>query len=818
MTTLIQRALAGGEIAPTLYARTDQAKYQTGARTLRNFIILRHGGAANRSGTYLVAEVKDSSLRARLIKFVFNATQTYMFEFGNHYIRFMKLGAQMIVTDADAPAYNGATAYLPGTLVKSGGVYYMCIANTTGNAPPNAAFWYLQPANILEIPTTYNTADLQDLHYVQSGDVITITHPTYPPRDLSRLGEKNWKIADCVFAPSNAAPTGLGGAGTAGGTTQTYVVTSVKTDTLEESLPSIPLAVAAVAAPAAGTPVNLTWIAAPDTVQYNVYKLINGVYGFIGVAGLLAFSDIGYIPNAADSPPITRNPFAAPGDYPSTCGYYQQRLIFGNTNNNPETVYGGRSANFKNFTISVPLQSDDAVTFTLAGRQVNAIRSLADLKFLVVLTQGGEWAILGDTAGVVRPGQINPSKQSYNGSANLMPIFIDASLLYVQARKAIVRSLNFDANASNYQGDDLTLFASHLFNNRLITDWDYAQIPNSLVWAVTDLGELRSMTYIQAQQMFGWTRHDTASGLFENICCIPENNEDYAYFIVNRTIGGVTRRYIERMMSRLITDNVADPFFVDSGLTYDGRNATATTLLLTGGVTWNNQENLNLFASTAIFTALMVNEDNFVLNTNSESLRLRVIAYIDPQNITVRSVKTVPVGLRGAAFADWSRAIRNPTGIGHLEGETISILADGFVIANGTDAPLFTVVAGAIFPKLDQPYSVIHAGLPIVADLETLDIDNLNGQTLLNKASVISEVDLLVESSRGIFAGQDFDNLQEAKQRNEEGYEDPITPKTGLVRISCQSTYKYGGRVAVRQIDPLPLTILGVMPVGLIGG
>ena len=65
-----QRTFAGGELAPALTSRADLTKYLTGLRRLRNFIILRSGGVANRAGTRLVAECKTNSIAVELHRYV----------------------------------------------------------------------------------------------------------------------------------------------------------------------------------------------------------------------------------------------------------------------------------------------------------------------------------------------------------------------------------------------------------------------------------------------------------------------------------------------------------------------------------------------------------------------------------------------------------------------------------------------------------------------------------------------------------------------------------------------------------------------------
>src|SRR5262245_57207681 len=88
-----QRSFAGGEIAPSLYARVDTSKYATGLRTMRNNILMRHGGAQSRPGLDFIGEVKDSTKSVRLIPFIFNTDQTYCLEFGNLYMRVIRDGS-----------------------------------------------------------------------------------------------------------------------------------------------------------------------------------------------------------------------------------------------------------------------------------------------------------------------------------------------------------------------------------------------------------------------------------------------------------------------------------------------------------------------------------------------------------------------------------------------------------------------------------------------------------------------------------------------------------------------------------------------------
>ena len=197
----IRSSFNAGELSPLLDGRVDVAKYANGCRTLENFIPTVQGPAVRRAGTRFVAEVKASANRTWLARFEFSNTQAYVLEFGDQYLRFYTNHGQLLT--GSVTAYNGATAYTVGDLASSGGVNYYCIAATTGNAPPNATYWYPLTGSVYEIPTPWTTSDLTDatdgtftLSMAQSGDVIYIAHPSYPLRKLSRFGNTRWTLAE----------------------------------------------------------------------------------------------------------------------------------------------------------------------------------------------------------------------------------------------------------------------------------------------------------------------------------------------------------------------------------------------------------------------------------------------------------------------------------------------------------------------------------------------------------------------------------------------------------------------------------------------
>ena len=723
------RSFAGGEITPELFGRVDLGKNQTGLAKCLNFIVLPHGPITRRPGTTYVREVKDSSAVGWLLPFAFSASQTMALEFGNLYVRFHTMGAVLAV--GTPAAYSGATAYTPGDLVASGGTNYLCIANTTGNAPPNATYWYAQPATgEYEVPTPYTTAHLPDLHFKQSSDVFTIMHPSYPTRELRRAGALKWYTSAVSFAPALAAPTGLAAANTVGtGTvTYSYVVTAVAENGVDESLAQTP-ATCTNNLLTAGNYNTITWTASTGASRYNVYKLTGGVHSYIGQASGLTFKDDNFLGDQTKTPPeslFTLN--TGTGEYPSTGAYHDQRRCFAGTDNDPQGLVLSRSATETNLTASIPSQGDDAITARIAAQQQNRIRHLVPLTDLIALTAGGEWRIYGGNTETITPSSITIKPQGYSGANNVQPVVTSGSVLYAQARGSRIRELAYNetSQGSTYKSVDLSIMAPHLFNGYTITQLAYASGPDQIAWAIRSDGVLLGLTYVPEHQVYAWHQH-TTDGLFESICVVAEGNEDVLYTIVKRTVGGVTQRYVERLSSRMFA-LLEDAFFVDCGLTYEG--AAAASL----------------------------------------------------------------------------------TGLDHLEGEEVAILA------NGSVHPRRTVTAGAV--TLDASYTKVHVGLPIIADAQTLPLV-LDGAQAAGQGTYknVNEVRLRVYQSSGVQAGPAFNKLREYPSRAvSDPYGSPPALRTGELTLSPDPEWGTDGTVCVRKDDPLPLTLLSLVAVVTTGG
>lgn len=511
--------------------------------------------------------------------------------------------------------------------------------------------------------------------------------------------------------------------------------------------------------------------------------------------------------------------FGGDQGYPQTVAYHQQRRVFATSAGQPQTVWMSRIGNFLDFGVSSPILDDDAVTFTLNSGQLNAIRGMLSLRKLLLLTTDNEWVVGSGNSPTITPSAFQVDVQGYRGASKLVPIGVGNVALYVQSKGQVVRDIGYEFASDSFTGNDLTVMASHLVAGRQITDWSYQQAPFSCLWAVRDDGLLLGASYMREQQVIGWHRHDTL-GKFESVCVIPEGDEDVLYAVVERTIDGQTKRFVERMETRFYQD-IRDAFFVDCGLTFDGRTGyrgtatdhTATTMTVSGGTEWGNTEVLTLTSSVPFFNhpgtsdegdqIVFEDADGVLYRLTIQSVTSTTVANVAPN-------RTLPVAYRNAARTDWYVARNSISGLGHLEGETVAIFADGM------EQPQQTVISGAV--TLNPPAFVAHFGLPYDSDIQTLEVmDNTQGISIGKKKSIPS-ASVMVEEARTIYAGRDFDHLELQRPAAPVIYDAMPPAQSGVIKLSFPTPWAVDGSMCIRNSSPTPITILGLIPDISVGG
>lgn len=866
MTTISQRSFSSGEITPEIYSKVNFEAYLSGLKACRNAFVRRHGGLQNRSGTEFIAEL-PSALDVRMIDFVYGSAR-YVLIFTTSSLHFAKDGALVYeatktvsgATNASPGVFTATShGYAVGDWVKLSGIGGMTEVNGRDfivNTVPTANTFTLKSMNNtvldttsfgtfssngtaaraygLSLPTGMGDADvIKEMTYAQQGNVVYIAHRDFEPAKLTRTSDTSWAFSNpdplaAAAEDSGYVPSSIDNTGTVGFAGDWWVITVVDRRTGVETKPSGNTQSNDYAT--SGAPITVFWDGSSD-VDYNVYKLerSSNRYGYIGTTSELEFIDNGIEPDMTIGPPPSLAEFPWIIDdtepvYPGAVGFYAQRLGFAGTESEPNVSWFSSIGEYENFNLPRTIGDADPITFGIVGRTDVDVRHILDLGRLIELTTEAEMSC-DQPDQPFTPTTVATKAQSYNGSSYRRPLYVDNSAIYVQERGPVVRDLAYEFNSNGYRGNELSIFSSHLVEGFDLVDWTYQKTPNSIIWIVRDDGVMVGFTYVKEQNVIAWHRHDFPGGLAKAVCSIPDTTENELYVVVERTIDGVARRFLEKLSIRTVSEEERkDMKFLDAHLSYDGRNTSATTMTLSQGTAWGAEDLHTLTASASYFSATDVG--NVIQLTDpdtEEELRFTIMAYTSATVVTGYPHKTTPEGLRGVAVTEWAEAVDVISGLWHLEGEDVSIFADGTVVASpfNSSYSTYTVEDGSI--TLPRPFGVVHVGLPYISDVETLDIDSVQVQGLVAEMKNIGEVKVQLDKTLGLFVGGEepsgddyLENLYELKLREFENPEQLTQLFTGAKKITIRPEWNSNGRVFLRQVDPVPFSILSIHADGLI--
>lgn len=932
MATSIQSSFAKGEIGPQLFGRVDTQMYTAALRTARNVVVRSTGGACNRAGLLWVGPVRDHTYAPRLVQFQFKTSDAYELEFGDFYLRVIRGDGHVTETPGNITAISNSNpcsitqpmhGYVTGDEIFLDGATGMVrlngrriLATVTGPnsydahdqvtfAPIDSTSFGTYTGNgtgarVYTAASPYAIADLPQVKFVQSADVMTLTHTSYPPYQLRRTGDASWTFAVPAFEPSMDFPLNqtVTVNGSAGSTTRSYRVTATDAETGEESLPALNATAKSITgasqanpciiiAPAHGLTgldefqvdlivgmtelngrrfvaasvttntitlqgedataygtyasggiIRQTFVritngnaTANDTIaflkvdgadHYSLYLNQNGVYGWLGDTNTLTFTNSNIAPENSISPPASRNPFIGAGNYPGAVSFYEQRMVFANTTNRPDTEFFSRVAAYTNMSTSSPGQDDDAITATLNSQEVNEIRHFLPGTDLLVLTSGGEWQVNAGQDSFFSSTTLKQFPQSSFGCSHTRPLVIGRTGLYVTENRVQIRTLTWNWQVNGYQGEDLTVLAPHLFEKYQIKDMALAKYPDPIVHVVRDDGQVCCMTYNQEQQMVAWTRWDT-NGKFEQVSALrhsPSEIDEAVYFVVRRRINGNIVRYIERTHSRRF-DDVRDCFFVDAGISYDnpipitGVSNDSNTIVTAPDHGLTTGSLVDFF--DIVFETTMDNLGNEIIPDQMNYRRFQVGNTTEDTFELLHEDGTLVNSIAWAVYLEGGVvrfAAQTISGLDHLEGQQVVALADGDVIKG------LTVTNGSL--TLSRRFGRVHIGLPFVSDIETLDIDapEPGGGTSQGAFKKVADLTIRFEKSRGLLYGPSVvpergalqTDLYEIKDREFETFGSPTNLTTGDKFVTMSPDWNTNGRIFIRQINPLPMHILAVIP------
>ena len=724
-----------GELSPRLDGRNDLAKYSAGCATVENMVIYPHGAAARRPGTQYVASVKTPANKTRLIPFEFSTEQTYILEFGNQYIRFYRNNGQ----------------------IESGGSPY-------------------------EISTPYLTAELFDIKFAQSADVMYLTHPNHQTRKLSRTGHTSWTLAAVEFTNGPYLDTN---------TTATTMTTSAHTVGTGRTLTA-----SAVTGINSGSGFLTTDVGRQIRFR-DGYGIITA-FTSTTVVTIEILIDMGSTSASTD---WSLGSFSTTTGFPSCVSFFEQRLVFAASINNPQTVYFSKSGDYENMDANIggTVADDDAIIYTIASNQVNAIRFLTSARTLIIGTAGGEFVVSGGgDNSPITPTNIMIKKQSNHGAANVDAISVGNATLFLQRAKRKIRELAYNFDVDGYIAPDLTILAEHITEGNVV-EMAYQEEPLAIIWCVRGDGQLIALTYQREQEVVAWHRHiiggvfGTGDAVVESVAVIPTDDSEYElYMIVKRTINGATARYVEYLHTFNFdqTDNTSFNY-LDSQL---GLSKSQTTLTA----------DINATATTVPVASVSGLSASGKIKIGGEIISYAGISSLNLTGCTRgQNITTATSHTSGDTVKEVVNII---AGLDHLEGQTVSILVDG------ATHPTKVVASNQI--TLDRFGTDVKVGLSYTSILKTMRIDaGSQDGTSQGKTKRIYEVTARLFETVGVEVGPDLNNMERIPFRTSaDPMDQGIPPFTGDKEVEFRGNYDTDGFMMVRQTQPLPLTLLSLYP------
>jgi hypothetical protein len=412
--------------------------------------------------------------------------------------------------------------------------------------------------------------------------------------------------------------------------------------------------------------------------------------------------------------------FSGVRGYPRAVAIHEQRLCFGGTSHQPNTVWCSKVDDFENFQLGS--SADDGLQFTVASSEGNRIEWMFSQKRLMLGTSGDEWTIGGaDSGQAFSATNVQAQKQSSFGSKTMRAILLNDVLLFVQRRGRKVRELTYNFERDGWVAPDLTVLSEHVTQGELV-ELAFQQQPDAILWAVRGDGQLVGMSYERDQEVVAWHRH-TTDGEFESVATVYglSGADDEVWLVVKRTINGQTKRYIERFKAdnraKFEAQTKDDWWYLDCAKRYSG---TATDTI---------------------------------------------------------------------------------TGLSHLEGRAVSVLANGAV------QPDETVASGQI--TLDKTYTKALAGLPYTSTILPMkfDFDLRDGPTRGRKKR-INRVEVSLFKS---LAGEASTNGTEWLWIYPRDFTDPMDasppPFSGDAEVVVAGDYSDDSDIYLRQRLPYPFTV-----------
>ena len=781
-----------GELSPRLEGRIDLEKYSSGSQTMENMVVFPQGGVTRRPGTYYAGSSKDGG-KVRLINFEYSDEQAYVLEFGTNYIRFFKDGGILTeatksitaITKADpAVVTSNSHGFTNGDRVYVSGIVGMIELNnrefTVAGATTNTFELSGEDSSshttytsggtagkIVEVTTTYSSTDIFEINHVQSADTLYLAHKDHEPAKLVRNTATSFTLSDIDFIDGpwleeNSTSTTMYASAATGSVTITASASTFTSDDVGRMIRFREVLEINHDEWAASTS-----YAANATVRYNghVYKQATGSTQTSGntppvhLTGTETYGDIDweYIHDTHGHVKIT----AYTSGTVVTADVHEDQ--YGNSTL-PDSSVGSANANTK-------------WSLGAFGGDQGYPRAVAfyEERLYFAGTEGQPQTIFGSktadfenhTPGTTDDSAINVTIAS--DQVNVIKHMIQGRFLQIMTSSA-------EFTMSGGSG------------TQAITPTN-VNVLRETTFGSSDVRPLRA----------GATT-----------IMIQKGQEKVKEVTFNLDTDGLVGRDLTVLAEHLARGGLADMtwqqepelilWFVRSdgkliALSYDPSNNT---------IGWH-QHTLGGTGTVESITSIPDGaEDTVYLSVKRtiDSVTTRHIVYMKPIyfGADVEDAFYVDSGLT----YDGS-ATTTITGLNHLEGETVQILADG------ATHPDKTVSGGAI--TLDRSASKVHVGYSYNSIIKTLRFEGgAEDGTSQGKIKRIHGITVRFLDTVGAEVGPDEDTLDRIPFRDSSMDMDDAVPMfDGDKEISYPARYDNDARVMVRQNQPLPMTVLAIM-------
>ncbi|WP_295999300.1 hypothetical protein [uncultured Veillonella sp.] len=588
-----QLAFTTGEISPDVSRRFDLDQFKSALLLAENAVIRPYGAVARRQGSEYIGQVKNKDKSTRLFEFTAEKNKSFLLEIGEQYIRVWRNGIYTGI-ELQTPFESDVVDKL--NCIQSGDVMFIC----SGKHPVKTLSrysdtdWRFDTYKLSEQPYGEVNIDKEST-VILNGDTLTATKDVFNADmvgsvmqiehfvkavSTSKTGEviqrteyggysrivgKNYNNINYdveQFSADEDLSWKFTSHGTWNGTVKIQisndngttwkdyrVYTSNNDYNVTDTGKVSPSAKLKVVSDLKGGSVNVDLSFLPHS-NYGVVEIKEFVDS--------KHVKVNVLNSVVENEATSKFRFGQWGKglgYPRVCTFYQDRFILASSTQYPNYIWFSRTGDYSNFGVEKvggTITDDSAITLPVINRKMYDIRHLIPANDLLILTSGNEWII--DGSKTITPTNCNLRTQTQRGASECEPQYIGNRCVYVQARGCVVRDLGYSYESDNYTGADLTLFVKHLTKYRNFITSAYAQDPDSIVYYVTDDGNIDCLTYIPEQKVYAWS-HFTTKGKYKYAESVAEGEQDSLYVIVERKFKSGTVMCIERFEPMYNADN-----------------------------------------------------------------------------------------------------------------------------------------------------------------------------------------------------------------------------------------------------------------------